>query len=52
MIFLGLVMEAGPYFICAGVMFEAPGHPGSQPLHSATATQSQITEANHLNNAP
>ena len=41
-------MAAAPYLLRAGKPFLLPKHPGTQPPHSATATQSQITAANHL----
>ena len=46
--FLGIVMAAAPYLLRAGEPFVPPEHPGIQPTHSATATQSQITAANRL----
>ena len=46
--FLGIVMAAAPYLLHAGEPFSPSDHPGTQPLHSATATQSQITAANRL----
>ena len=46
--FLGIIMAAAPYLLRAGEAFLPPEHPGTQPPHSATATQSQITAANRL----
>lgn len=48
--FLGIVMTAAPYLLRAGEPFLPAMHPGTgtQPPHSATATQSQITVANRL----
>jgi hypothetical protein len=46
--FLGFVMAAAPYLFCAGEPFLPPEHPGIQPPHSITATQSQIKAANRL----
>ena len=43
--FLGIVMAAAPYLLHAGETFLPPKHPGTQPPHSLTATQSQITAA-------
>ena len=46
--FLGIVMAAAPYLLCASEPFLPPEHPGTQPPHSITATQSQITAAHRL----
>jgi hypothetical protein len=44
--FLGIVMAPAPYILRAGEAFVPPTHPGNQPNHLPTATQSQITAAN------
>jgi hypothetical protein len=43
-----LVMAAAPSLLHADEPFQLPKHPSTQPTHSASATQSQITAAtNH-----
>jgi hypothetical protein len=46
--FLRIVMATAPYLLCTGEPFLTHNHPGTQPMHIAIATQSQITTANHL----
>jgi hypothetical protein len=43
---LGIVMPNAAYFLRAGTPFDAPNHPGPQPIHAVNATAAQITSAN------
>jgi hypothetical protein len=46
-IYLALLMTDADYLALTTVQFNAPVHPGAQPVHQANATTAQITEANH-----
>ena len=43
---LGIVMPNATYFLRASAAFNAPNHPGAQPIHAVNATAALITSVN------